>query len=755
LRTTNRLIGSPIERIEDLRFLRGRGEYVGDLAPEGLLHAAILRSPFAHGGIRALDLSAARARPGVHAVFGTAEIGAVPRIPQRLDALPEFKRYEQPVIADRKVRYVGEPVAVVIAESAALAEDALEAIALDIEPLPAVADRDRGRADEVALFEGASNVAGTLTALLGDAEAALKTAPYVRRERFKVQRFTAVPMEGRGLLAQWDAPRGIMTVFGAAKVAFPNRRMLSQMMDLPESAIRMVENDVGGGFGARGEFYPEDFLIPFASRLTGRPVKWVEDRRENLIACNHARDAEIELALACDRDGTFLALRGEVYCDIGAYIRTGGATPSRNIAQVLSGPYRVPNVRIDVSLVMTNKTPVGTYRGPGRCEADFFRERLIDMVAADLKIDRVDLRRRNLIPESAMPYRLATVMPLNNTTETDSGDYAATLDRCLKEFDWHGKAGLQGRLIDGRYHGCAIGCYIEGGASGPKENARLALEADGKIGVYIGSSSVGQGVETVFSQIAADALDVPMGAIKGVFHGSTDHVSEGFGSYSSRSIVMGGSAVVDAAAKLKAAICVAAAQRLSCAASEIVIDHAKAAGPGGKNVSFRDLAGIAVEGTYASNKRTYSYGAHAAHVAVDPKTGKVDVLDYVAIEDVGRIINPVTLHGQCVGAIVQGLGGALLEHLVYDEDGQLLTGSLADYLMPTASDFPSVRAVALEQTPAPHNPLGAKGAGEGGIIPVAGVIANAVAAALKPLGVEPRELPLSPPRVWAMIKEAK
>jgi len=379
------------------------------------------------------------------------------------------------------------------------------------------------------------------------------------------------------------------------------------------------------------------------------------------------------------------------------------------------------------------------------------------MVADELALDRVELRRRNLIPESAMPYRLATVMPLNNETETDSGDYAATLYRCLAEFDWAGKAAQQRRLSDGRYRGSAVGCYIEGGASGPRENARLALAADGRVAVYVGSSSIGQGIETVFAQIAADALDLPMDAISGVFHGSTDYVSEGFGSYSSRSVVMGGSAIIDAAGKLKHAIRAAAARRFGCAASHVTVGRGMVAGPAGKSLGFRELAAeeISADGTFASNKRTYSYGAHAAQVAVDPKTGDVEVLDYVAVEDVGRIINPHTLHGQCVGAIVQGLGGALMEHLVYDADGQLLTGTLADYLMPTASDFPVIRAVALEDKPAPHNPLGAKGAGEGGIIPVGGVIANAVAAALKPLGVQPRELPLSPPRLWTMIEHAR
>jgi carbon-monoxide dehydrogenase large subunit len=717
----------------------------------------ILRSPVAHGRIRAIDTAAARARPGVHAVITAADVGQpVPKIPLRQEAMPAFARFEQPVIAHDKVRYVGEPIAVVVAETTAAAEDALEAIRVDIDPLPAVADREAARRDTILLVEEAgSNLTATLTAVKGDADAAFKAAPYTRRERFSVQRFTAVPMEARGFMAEWDAAAERLTVFGAAKVAFPNRRILAERMGLPETSIRMVENDVGGGFGVRGEFYPEDFLIPFAARRLGRPVKWIEDRREHLTATNHARDVECVLEIACDRDGTILGLRGQADADIGAYIRTNGATAARNVAQVLSGPYRVPNIHIDVSLLVTNKTPVGTYRGPGRFEADFFRERLLDMAAKDLGIDRVAFRRRNLVTESEMPYALAKVMPLAMETETDSGDYAATLTRCLDEIGWPAKEKLQGQMIDGRYRGLAVGCYIEGGASGPKETARLALEADGTVSVFVGSSSVGQGVETVFAQIAADALEMPMDRIKQVLHGSTDHVSEGFGSYSSRSVVMGGSAIVGAAAKLRESIRAAAAKRLGCGAQEIALGEDRATGPSGASASYADLAGLAAEHAYASNKRTYSYGAHAAHVAVDPGTGHVEVIDYVAVEDVGRIINPLTLHGQTVGAIVQGLGGALLEQLVYDENGQLLTASLADYLMPGAGDFANIRAIALEDKPAPHNPLGAKGAGEGGIIPVGGVIANAVANALGSLGVEPRDLPLSPARVWQLIEAAK
>jgi carbon-monoxide dehydrogenase large subunit len=760
IRKPNSLVGSPVERIEDLRFLRGRGQYVDDLRLEGLLHAAILRSSVAHGRIKAVDTKAAAALLGVHAVITAADVlqtlGNMPGIPLRQEAMPAFKHFEQPVIAHGKVRYVGEPIALVVADSAAIAEDALEAVELEIEALPVVTGRD-GKDGTLLVDAAGTNCAATLTAVLGDADAAFKDAPYVRRERFRVQRHTAVPMEARGLLADWDAERGHLTVYGVTKVAFACRRVLAAQMAMVEDDITMIESDVGGAFGVRGEYYPEDFLIPFASHKLGRPVKWIEDRREHLTATNHARDVECEVEIACDRDGTILGLRGHAHADVGAYLRTNGATGARNVAQVMSGPYRIPNVRVDASIHVTNKTPVGTYRGPGRFETDFFRERLMDMAARDLGIDGIEFRRRNLIAEADMPYSLPTVMPLKMETATDSGDYRQTLDRCLAEIDWHGKQAQQGKLVDGRYRGTAVSCYLEGGAAGPRENARMVLEADGTVSIYVGSAAVGQGLETIFAQIAADALEMPFDRIRGVFHGSTTHVREGFGSFSSRSTVMGGSAVVAAAENLKTAIHAAAAKHLGCSNDEVRIDGDHVVGPARKSVALAALAeqGISAEGTFASNKRTYSYGAHAAHVAVDPKTGHVELLDYVGVEDVGRIVNPGTLHGQATGAIVQGLGGTFLEHLVYDEHGQLLTGSLADYLMPTASDFPRIEVVALELKPAPHNLLGAKGAGEGGIISVGGVVANAVAAALSSLGVQPHELPLSPPRVWQLIQAAQ
>jgi carbon-monoxide dehydrogenase large subunit len=357
-----------------------------------------------------------------------------------------------------------------------------------------------------------------------------------------------------------------------------------------------------------------------------------------------------------------------------------------------------------------------------------------------------------------MPYAIAMVHPLygEHPVEYDGGDYRIALDRCLAEIKWAEKSALQGKLIDGRYHGLGVGCFIESGGAGPRENARLVVETDGMVSLYIGSSNIGQGLETICVQIAADALNVPMDKIR-VFRGSTIYLKEGFGSFASRSVVMGGSAIFDAATKLKAKVRAAAGRRLNCAPEEVIIGEALSATFDGRTIAITDLAeeDLSAEGTFSSLHRTYAYGAAAAHVAVDPRSGRVEVIDYVTVEDVGRINNPLTAKGQAIGAAVQGLGGTLMEHLQYDEQGQFLSASLADYTMPTATDFPSVRAVELENSPSPRNPLGAKGAGEGGIIPVGGVVSNAIAAALAPLGVEPRALPLSPDRVWKMVQAAR
>ncbi|MEE8284712.1 MAG: xanthine dehydrogenase family protein molybdopterin-binding subunit [Alphaproteobacteria bacterium] len=750
----NLLIGAPMERVEDPRFLRGAARFVADVNLEGQAHAVIARSSIAHGHIRAIETGDALAIPGVRAVITAHDLGPeVPVIPLRLQPLAALEPFRQPMLAHGKVRFVGEPLAVIVADSPQIAEDALERIGVEIEPLPAIVDRAHAEAGETVLFEDhGSNVAIRWTAMRGDAERAFANADYLRRETFRIQRHAALFMEPRGLVAQWDATARKLTLWGAAKVVFANRRILAASMGLSEQQIEMIEVDVGGGFGSRGEFYPEDFLIPFAARLLNRPVKWIEDRREHLMTANHARETECEVEIAATADGRILGLRGRSWTDNGAYIRTNGSVAPRNVAQFMSGPYDIENIALSTIQLTTNKTPAGTYRGPGRFEGDFVRERLIDLMAKDLGIDRVEIRRRNLVRETQMPYGLATITPYESATELDGGDYRELLDRCLEEFGWAEKVKLDGQLVDGRYHGIAIGCFIEGGGAGPSEDARMALETDGSISVYVGSASVGQGIETIMAQIAGDALGAPFDRIR-VHHGSTGHVADGFGSYHSRSTVMGGSAIVLAADQLRDNIRKVAARALGCKPGDVTLDADTAKGPSDISLALSELSEepIEAEATFSSDSYTYAYGSLAAHVAVDVKTGHVEVIEVASIKDVGRIINPATLHGQAVGAIVQGLGGTLLEHLVYDGDGQLLTGTLADYMVPTAECFPRIRSTLVELSPSPNNPLGAKGGGEGEIIPVGGVIANAVAAALADFGVEPFELPLSPPRIWALI----
>jgi carbon-monoxide dehydrogenase large subunit len=759
VRGANTFIGSPIERFEDLRFLRGQGQYVDDLSRAGEWHAAVVRSPIAHGRIRAIETANALRMPGVVAVMTAQDVPhPIPTIPFRRPN-PTIAPYAQPVIAETVVRYVGEPVAFVVAERAELAEDAAQAVTLDIEALPVVADWRTSSKGDTLLFAGTdTNRAALLTACKGDVGAAFASAAYRRRESFRTQRLTALPMETRGLIAEWDGAARRLCVSGAAKLPFFNRRVLASMMGLPEEAVDYIEYDVGGGFGARGEFYPEDYLLALAACRLERPVKWVEDRREHFMAIAHSRETDCDIEIAFDQDGMLLGLRGDVYVDIGAYVRPNGLTPVHNVAQFTTGPYRVPNVQLASHAFTTNKTPSGTYRGPGRSEGCFFLERLLDLAAKDLNLDRLEIRRRNLASLAEMPYPLANVLPEGGFGDTacDSGDYAGTFDRCVKEARWHEKAKIDGELIDGRYHGLGVSCFIEGGGSGPRENARIKLEHDGSLSIYLGSSAVGQGVETIFAQIAADALELPIERIR-ILHGSTNYLPEGFGSYGSRATVMGGSALVMAARAFLDKFRAEAARRLAVPADELQIAEGVARAPDARTVGLSELpdAGLTADGTFSSSKATYTYGTAIAHVAVDPKTGKVDVIDYTVVDDVGRIINPLTLHGQVVGAAVQGLGSVFSEEIVYDRDGQLLVGSLADYMVPVATDYPHLNVVSLEQHPSPNNPLGAKGAGEGGIIPVGGALANAVAAALAVFGVEPRELPLTPPRVWQLIQEGK
>ncbi len=756
----NTYIGAPIERVEDLRFLRGAGQFVGDLDRPGQWHMAVLRAPLAHGLIRRIDPRPALAVRGVNAVLSGHELGApVPTIPFRRP-IPSIVPYAQPVMAVARVRYVGEPLAMVLADTQSIAEDALALIEVEIDPLPVVVDPRSAFAGDTRLFDDApeGNVAATFHGARGDVDQALRAAHLVLKRSLATGRQTALPMETRGLLAEWDDAKQHLTVSGAAKLPFFNRRAMAQVLDLADSQVDYIEYDVGGGFGARGEFYPEDALIGIAARTFGRPIKWIEDRREHLLAIGHAREAVCDIEMALTGDGTILAVRAEILCNIGAYMRPNGTTAVRNAAQFLTGPYKVANFAARSHAVVTNKTPAGTYRGPGRYEACFFFERTLDQAAQQLGIDRLEIRRRNLIPHAEIPYEMVMIEPAAgwDVTSLDSGDYRQGFEASIKVADWQAKSSLSGQLVDGRYHGLGVACFVEGGASGPREHARMALGADGRINLMVGSSSVGQGIETIFAQIAADALDIPIEQIA-VKHGSTDLLMEGFGSYGSRATVMGGCAVIDAAETLLAAFQAAAALRLGVAPDAVTIEAGVARVADGRTVSLAQIAdqGLAVDGVFHNSKPTFTYGTAVAHVAVDPGTGHVEVLDYSVVDDVGRIINPETLHGQVLGAAVQGLGAVFGEELIYDRDGQLLVGTLADYQLPLACDFAQVRCVSTELHPSPNNPLGAKGAGEGGIIPVAGAVVNAVADALSSLGVEPDRVPITPERLWTLIAAAR
>jgi carbon-monoxide dehydrogenase large subunit len=758
-------VGEPIARREDVRLLQGRGRYVDDIHLDGMLHAAVFRSAHPHGRVRGIDTAAAATLAGVIGVFTNADFGSsLKPIRPRLAAMPGFENFLQLPLATDKVRYVGEPLAVVVATSAYIAEDAVSLITAEIDELPPVLGWSGANDTSVLIHEQAGANASSIVVGRGDAEAAFKRAPYVRRESFSVQRHTAVPVEARGLVAAWDAGTQAMTVYGITKVPFFNRSMLAAMLDLSENSVIMKVADVGGGFGVRGEFYPEDFLIPAIARRLGRPVKWIEDRREHFLATNHSRETRCTLEIACERDGTIVGLRGEVTIDIGAYARgTGGTSPTR-CAQFLPGPYRIANFVCTVNAHVSNKTPSGTYRGPGRVEANFFRERLIDMAAADLGVDPADMRRRNFVAAEQMPFDIGRLVTYEAPARFDSGDFHAAFERALKEIGWTEKRDIQGREIGGWWHGVGFASFVESSAGGAKELARIRVAPDGTLETYVGSTSSGQGHETVFAQVCADALQIPIDRIR-VICASTDELEDGLGTWHSRSAVMAGNAVRTTAEALVNQLRPLASDyfgrpnvavewrdgRFHRSDTDATVDI-------GALTTFAAKRGEAIDvtGTFAyTGMKPFSYGTHAAHVAVDARTGRVKLVDFIAIEDIGRVLNPLIAHGQALGAILQGLGGTFMEHLRYDDSGQMLTASLADYLVPTAPDFPAVRGEFIALAPAPGNPLGVKGAGEGGIVAVAAAVTNAVCAALSSFGVQIFDLPISPPKVWELVNRSQ
>ncbi|MDZ7839852.1 MAG: xanthine dehydrogenase family protein molybdopterin-binding subunit [Gammaproteobacteria bacterium] len=717
-RDDTRVIGRAVPRLEDPDLLRGAARFVDDVDCPGLLHAAVLRSAYAHGRLGSLDVSAARAMPGVAAVLTHEEIGGRLRpIPIRLCPDPALNDYLQRPLAADRVRYVGEPLALVVAESRARAEDAMGEIDYDIDPLPACTDAMAP--PPAALFEQApDNLAALDEQSFGDVAGAFAEADHVVRSRFESGRHSGIPMETRGLVADYDDDQQRLHIWGSTKVTHFNRGVLAAMLDWPEERIHLAQTEVGGGFGVRGEFYPEDFLVPFAALTLGRPVKWIEDRMEHLAATNHSRQQYYELELALRNDGRLLGLRARITNDMGAYLRTHGTIVPGLSAGMLPGPYRLDSYHCEARAVLTNKTPTGTYRAPGRFECNAARERLMDLAAAELGIDRVELRRRNLLTPADMPYERGTHI-LGEEVIYDSGDYPAALERALTLSDWQ-RRGARPASADGRRRrGLGLACFVEKTGKGPYEGARVRLEADGSVTVATGAASVGQGLQTCLAQIAAEVLGVAPGAVT-VHHGDTDLIGYGVGTFASRATVMAGSAVQEAASELRRGLLEHAAARLGVPAERLALSRGGLRLDGAPRMSLAELmAGDGcddngpppseAEHRFELDHMTYSYGVTVAEVEVDVLTGAVRPRHVWIACDVGRVINPRIVAGQIEGGAAQGVGGALLEAFQYDEEGQLLTGSFQEYLLPTSCDVPPIAFELMEDTPSTLNPLGVKG----------------------------------------------
>jgi carbon-monoxide dehydrogenase large subunit len=749
----------------------GRGTYAADFRLPGMLHGALLRSPHAHARFGAIHADGALRLPGVVAVLTAADLGDIGRIPTRLGhRVGNVACLQRPLTGDR-VRYVGEPIAFVIAVSRYVAEDAVDLLEVDYEPLPAVTDARRAVEPGAPVLHDVigGNVVDTIETRTGDAAAAMASAHTRVRERLAVQRHTGVPLETRGLTAAFDPGTGLLRLWGVAKVPHFNRRVLADLLGHPEHLIHFVELEVGGGFGVRGEFYPEDLLVPWAAIRLRRPVQWIEDRREHLMAANHSRQQWHETEIGFDRDGRIVALIDRFMTDMGAWLRTHGVVVPELTAALMPGPYRIPNYTSEARCVLTNKTPTGTYRGPGRFEGTFVRERLMDIAAARLGIDPLELRRRNFIAPADMPYDVGGAT-LSQHTVYDCGDYRSAFDHALAAIGYEAARAEQADARrQGRHVGIGVASMVEKAGLGPWEYARVEVDATGHVVVYSGVASVGQGIETTLAQVCADELNVSPESIT-VVHGDSARVPFGVGGFASRGASVALPAALEAARKVRAKMLHVAASLLEAAAEDLVLDggavHVR--GLPDRRVTFRELARAAVPGPpgmepglYAAHffeapRMTYPYGTHAAMVEVDADTGAVKILRYAIAWDVGKAVNPLIVDGQIVGALAQGIGGALLEELVYDEGGQLLTGSLMDYLLPTVMEMPeSTEIRVLEETPTPLNPLGVKGVGEGGSSACGGAIANAVADALAPLGVTITELPLSPGRLSALIRAAR
>ncbi len=778
-------VGRSLPRREDRRLLTGQGQFVADLALPRMLHAAFVRSPMAHARIRSVDLSRAATAPGVAYVLSGAELfKLLPPVPDTQLNLPnKWKAHvehkmlapQQPLLATDKVRHVGEAIAVIVAESRYAAEDAMELVEVDLESLPAVVDTEAALATQSAILheQFATNLIGAFSIGKGDVDAALARAPHRLERRFYHHRYAAMPMECRGVVGVYDQRTDSATIWSSTQVVHWLRREAAAVLRLPEARIRCLALDVGGGFGVKGHVYPEDLLIPFLARAIGRPVRWIEDRHEHLLCACHSRDQIHDVAVGFDDAGRLLAFRDHFIVDCGAW-NPIGAGIAYNTAAHLLGPYKVENFAADARVVTTNKVPNAPYRGAGRPEASFAMERSIDLIARVLGRDPVDVRRRNMIAGNEMPYPVGIPYRDGEPIVYDSGDFPAELEKALDTIG--GLDAFRTRQCaaraEGRYLGLGLGCYVEGTGVGPFESALVRIDPSGKIYVSSGACPQGQGMETIFAQIVADAwLVEPDDVILAL--ADTAAIPIGFGTIASRSTVTVSAAIHHASARLKTKAFAIAANLLECAVADLELrpggigivgvpdrtvslaDVARASRPGWDHGRPAGIdAGLEETYYYEPPTVTWTSAVHLALVEVDIDTGRIDIERYVIAHDCGVVVNPMLVEGQIIGGAAQGLGGILLEALTYDAQGQLLTGSLMDYLLPTASDIPEIELI-HQSSPSPLNPLGVKGVGEGGAIGPPAAIANAVCDALQPFGIECNATPLRPEQIVEAVKAAR
>src|SRR5215475_3587446 len=776
-------VGQSMKRFEDPRLVTGNGAFVGDLTLPDMLHAAVLRSQHAHARLQSINVAAARAVPGVVAILTGADIaGVLPGIPTRAMtgelAVDALQAPEYPLLPPDKVCYVGQPIAVVVAHDPYVARDAVELITVDYEPLVPILDPDAAAWDEAPVIHAAmgTNVAMRLRQRTGDLEGALAQADHIVRQRYVVQRIVPAPLETRGVLAQYQPQEDLLTVWNATQAPHRVKYFLVHLLQRPEPTVRVIAPDVGGSFGVKDCLFPEDVLIPYLAMRLRRPVKWIEERRENMLAY-HGRGHSLDIEAAVRRDGVLLGIRVYVVADIGAYFLLTTPSAPFNVCRRIIGPYHIPAISIELAGVLTNKTPTGAYRGTGSPEAAFCIERTMDLIAHDLELDPAEVRRRNFIPPDAFPYQAATGLTY------DSGNYAQGMERALELLDYpYWRARARQQKPDEPLIGVGLATFLKSsGAAGDHriESAEVTITPVGDIIVYTGISPHGQGSETSFAQIVADELGVHPAQVH-VRHSDTALFPLGEGTSASRGLIVGGSAVYAVVREARQHLVHLASEVLTCPAENIGLQNGcafnrhrpeeqltfaqlVAAASSRAHGSLEERAktpcadavtperGLVVSGTYTLPGAPFSFGAHAVVVEVNRETGAVRILRYVGVHDCGRIVNPRLVEGQIIGGIAQGLGQALSEDVVYSPEGQPLTGSLLDYALPKAHEVPHLTLETLE-VPSPTNPLGAKGIGSVSTVPAPAAVANAALDALASFGVRHLDTPLTAEKVWRAMQ---